>query len=135
SLGIIKNPSSGEYNYESKVRDIVYHGSDNIFESFDKNFLGRNTQAESAKKGFFFSKNPKTSEDYIEFSPKRLKIEPASTLQGYEGETRLINKYRHKIPSEYIQKDVVYEEGFKDEIEIIKPQHRKDVESILPGVF
>ena len=28
SLGIIKNPSSGEYNYESKVRDIVYHGTD-----------------------------------------------------------------------------------------------------------
>ncbi|HEY8364887.1 MAG TPA: hypothetical protein VIK84_04880, partial [Haloplasmataceae bacterium] len=27
SLGIIKNPTSGEYNYESKVRDIVYHGS------------------------------------------------------------------------------------------------------------
>jgi len=28
SLGIIKNPSSGEYNYESKVKDIVYHGTD-----------------------------------------------------------------------------------------------------------
>lgn len=27
SLGIIKNPSSGEYNYESQVKDIVYHGT------------------------------------------------------------------------------------------------------------
>ena len=27
SLGIIKNPSSGEYNYTSKVKDIVYHGT------------------------------------------------------------------------------------------------------------
>ncbi len=25
SLGIVKNPTSGEYNYESKVKDIVYH--------------------------------------------------------------------------------------------------------------
>src|SRR5690606_8216597 len=32
SLGIIKNPSSGEYNYESKVNDIVYHGTN------DRNF-------------------------------------------------------------------------------------------------
>jgi len=29
SLGIIKNPSSGEYNYESQVKDIVYHGTSN----------------------------------------------------------------------------------------------------------
>ena len=27
SLGIIKNPTSGEYNYTSKVKDIVYRGS------------------------------------------------------------------------------------------------------------
>ena len=27
SLGIIKNPSSGEYNYTSEVKDIVYHGT------------------------------------------------------------------------------------------------------------
>ena len=38
SLGIIKNPSSGEYNYESKVKEIVYHGTlpQNKFEKFDK---------------------------------------------------------------------------------------------------
>jgi hypothetical protein len=38
SLGIVKNPSSGEYNYDSKVKDIVYHGTDAIFEKFDKTF-------------------------------------------------------------------------------------------------
>lgn len=27
SLGILKNPSSGEYNYDSKVKDIVYNAS------------------------------------------------------------------------------------------------------------
>lgn len=38
SLGIIKNPSSGDYNYTSQVKDIVYHGTlpQNKFEKFDK---------------------------------------------------------------------------------------------------
>lgn len=36
SLGIIKNPSSGGYNYDSKVKDIVYHGTDATFEKFMK---------------------------------------------------------------------------------------------------
>jgi len=35
SLGIIKNPSSGEYNYESAVKDIVYHGTDTKFDKFN----------------------------------------------------------------------------------------------------
>jgi len=30
SLGIIKNPSSGDYNYTSQVKDIVYHGTPKI---------------------------------------------------------------------------------------------------------
>ena len=40
SLGIVKNPSSGKYNYESQVKDIVYHGSPNkhdIFKTIDEN--------------------------------------------------------------------------------------------------
>lgn len=36
SLGIIKNPSSGEYNYNSRVKDIVYHGTDKDFTKFIK---------------------------------------------------------------------------------------------------
>ena len=34
SLGIIKNPSNGEYNYTSQVKDIVYHGTDAKFDKF-----------------------------------------------------------------------------------------------------
>ena len=34
SLGIIKNPSSGEYNYTSQLKDIVYHGTAAEFEQF-----------------------------------------------------------------------------------------------------
>lgn len=36
SLGIIKNPSSGDYNYTSKVKDIVYHGTPFDFDNFKK---------------------------------------------------------------------------------------------------
>jgi hypothetical protein len=43
SLGIIKNPSSGGYNYTSQVKDIVYHGTDVNIDRFDKNFRGKNT--------------------------------------------------------------------------------------------
>lgn len=65
SLGIIKNPSSGEYNYESKLKDIVYHGTDNKDVKFYKN----NTEGFFSKvKGgtpnaIFFSKDkaPKDS--------------------------------------------------------------------------
>lgn len=32
SLGIVKNPSSGEYNHESQVKDIVYHGANEPIE-------------------------------------------------------------------------------------------------------
>jgi len=39
SLGIVKNPTSGEYNYESKVKDIVYHGTNNPnFSGFGSDF-------------------------------------------------------------------------------------------------
>jgi hypothetical protein len=41
SLGIIKNPSSGEYNYYSKVKDIVYHGTDTKFDKFNKTILNK----------------------------------------------------------------------------------------------
>ncbi len=55
SLGIIKNPSSGEYNYESKVKDIVYHGTDALrgksgidIEGF-KNYMKNNINTKGIK--------------------------------------------------------------------------------------
>lgn len=35
SLGIVKNPSSGKYNYESQIKDIVYHGSNQKINQFE----------------------------------------------------------------------------------------------------
>ncbi len=56
SLGIIKNPSSGEYNYESKVRDIVYHGTNETFEEFledNLNYFGTKEIAKGYGKNLY----------------------------------------------------------------------------------
>ncbi len=44
---------------------VVYHGSPSEFTQFDKNVLGSNTGANSAKLGFFFSKTYEASRSYI----------------------------------------------------------------------
>ena len=64
SLGILKNPSSGEYNYESEVKDIVYHGGNANIDSFDKNKLGSSTGSDSALLGFFFNDNIEVANSY-----------------------------------------------------------------------
>lgn len=50
SLGIVKNPSSGEYNYESQVKDIVYHGSGQQFDKFLKEKLSQSPVIHFSKK-------------------------------------------------------------------------------------
>jgi len=55
SLGIIKNPSSGEYNYTSKVKDIVYHAGRPGIEKFDKRFIGSGSGVKKGSKGFYFA--------------------------------------------------------------------------------
>jgi hypothetical protein len=52
SLGIIKNPSSGEYNYESQVKDIVYHGTNKEFDKFESDF------------NYYFSSNLEIAKGY-----------------------------------------------------------------------
>ena len=60
SLGIIKNPTSGGYNYESQVKDIVYHGITSKlkekFDRFSKEFI-KSGQGRYGEDGFFFSEN------------------------------------------------------------------------------
>ena len=64
SLGIIKNPSSGKYNYTSKVKDIVYHGTNLNFDKFDKTKIGGNTAVKGEKPSFSFSNNKQQAEAY-----------------------------------------------------------------------
>jgi hypothetical protein len=59
---------------DSKVKDIVYHGTDFKFDKFEKSRLGINTGALSAYKGFFFTNNLNTAKSYVEGDP--LKGEP-----------------------------------------------------------
>ena len=57
SLGIIKNPSSGEYNYESHVKDIVYHFSNVKIDKPNKEKFSLSANI-NRRKGFFgISKN------------------------------------------------------------------------------
>lgn len=56
---------------DSKVKDIVYHGTIFDFQSFSKKKLGRYTQAPSASQGFFFTNNRLVSDSYIK--PERIK--------------------------------------------------------------
>lgn len=48
------------------TRTKLYHGTSEIFDNFDKNFLGSNTKAQSAKLGFFFTDNPEVAKVYAE---------------------------------------------------------------------
>ena len=65
SLGIIKNPSSGEYNYTSKVKDIVYHGTDKTFEQFSKK-IEKITDREipNTADAYFFTNDLNRIKDY-----------------------------------------------------------------------
>lgn len=47
---------------DSKVKDIVYHGSSNIFKEFDESLIGKNTSRN--QKGIFFTPNKKIA-DYL----------------------------------------------------------------------
>src|SRR5690606_36349431 len=68
SLGIIKNPSSGEYNYESKVLDIVYHGG-TVQDNFKKESIGKSTIDSNKNdfgqpKAFYFTTSEESSKTY-----------------------------------------------------------------------
>jgi len=49
---------------DSKVKDIVYHGSHSKFDSFDKSLVGSKTRADIKGKGFFFSNSPAIAAGY-----------------------------------------------------------------------
>lgn len=93
SLGIIKNPSNGEYNYNSEVSDIVYHGSDKIFDKF---IIGeqRTSLTDYLPKGVHFSNSLSTANSY---SAKHGKIyasiigiyKPTVIQADKEGDNRL----------------------------------------------
>ena len=69
SLGILKNPSSGEYNYTSQVKDIVYHHSDTKITEFKKEFPeGYAAQKGVSPKAKFFLRQP-LKEEFLSKRP------------------------------------------------------------------
>ena len=63
---------------DSKVVDdqgrplVVYHGTNESFNKFSEEFRGKNTESESAYKGFFFSKTPQTASSYARGIDRKL---------------------------------------------------------------
>ena len=66
SLGIVKNPSSGKYNYESRVKDIVYHGGSKTFEKFVIDSENRASGTSQVKKGIYLTRSKKVAKDYTQ---------------------------------------------------------------------
>ena len=77
SLGIIKNPSSGEYNYESQVKDIVYHGSPNkeiqSFLSPEKEGYQKQETTTTGVAGIYFSNKKEVADLYQDFKKEGIK--------------------------------------------------------------
>jgi hypothetical protein len=49
---------------DSKVKETVYHGTNENFDKFDKRKIGSHTDLGMLGKGFYFSKNKRTAESY-----------------------------------------------------------------------
>ena len=81
---------------DSKVKDIVYHGTDKQFEKFISDNLGSNTKAEDADRGFAFTANKNTAKTY----GKNIK---AALLNAYNIETvsPLSEQYEDIIKPEF----------------------------------
>ena len=63
SLGIVKNPTSGGYNYDSKIKDIIYHGTDKKFNKFDDSKRG-STDSGLYGKAHYFSKSKEVAYEF-----------------------------------------------------------------------
>jgi hypothetical protein len=61
---------------------VVYHGTDQVFDSFSTEKTGLQTMAPSAMKGFFFAGSPKTSEFYANFNKENADIKLSNSLSA-----------------------------------------------------
>jgi hypothetical protein len=83
---------------DSKVVDkngkplVVYHGTRGDIKEFGEKFLGKNTKAESAKKGFFFTSSPKVASGYSSIGPTRREHELRNKL------TKMVEESKYDFP-------------------------------------
>ena len=85
ALGIVRNPSSGEFN-DSKVTDVVYHGTDKDFKDFDKSFKKSNRERALSRDdlGFYFTKQKEFADIFKDedFNKTFFKDKKLSTLSA-----------------------------------------------------
>jgi hypothetical protein len=83
---------------DSKVVDesgkplVVYHGTRGDIKEFGEKFLGKNTKAESAKRGFFFTSSPKVASGYSSIGPTRREHELRNKL------TKMVEESKYDFP-------------------------------------
>ena len=101
SLGIIKNPSSGEYNYTSQVKDIVFRGK-----------TGNQTNQKSKELGIFFTDDKNAANIYaVKYKGDEF---DDSIIQG------IVNKYGLNPTIEQIKSEIAFFEKMgatKEQIE------------------
>lgn len=68
---------SNEQGFNPKT---MYHGTTGDINSFDPKFLGSNTEANSAKKAYFFASDPSTASDYATIGLRREANEKAAQI-------------------------------------------------------
>ena len=110
SLGIIKNPSSGEYNYYSKVKDIVYHGTTVEFDKFDKSFIKRDGVNSFGDKFYFLPK------DMLHMIFKRQRIIPV--LLNMKSYTDYFEQGTYETNNNIRR----FEEGILEELAVNEPE-------------
>ena len=101
SLGIIKNPSSGEYNYESQVKDIVYHGGKVNKDAFRhlKNKEDYEFRNPNSIIGFFFSNSRKTvAHQYAQYDYDNIPADLQKALDDTRDDPEAYRFYSEAIP-------------------------------------
>lgn len=70
---------------DSKIKDIVYHGTNSQFDKFDKSKIGTNASlVELSKLGFFFTDNRRVSDFYGKTKPCLINLRnPAKIRDEY----------------------------------------------------
>lgn len=81
---------------DSKIKNIVYHGSPNYFEQFDKSKLGSYTGAASAKEGIFFGGSIDVSKSYLDKKGETLDVDEYIKQNPEVIKPTIIGKYREK---------------------------------------
>jgi hypothetical protein len=136
SLGIIKNPSSGEYNYYSKVKDIVYRGAEkgienhrayshwtlrkSLAENFVKQGVNLNKKDESQNTLYFALLNIKNLVRAIEITDKSLKEQGFDSAASFPNQQKPDGSYYdNEEANESIQ---LINKNLNNEITVFEPE-------------